>query len=110
MFTSLETWRLKNWIAIYWLKTLSVNIWLRDVSFQGKDQFYDILSEPTLREVNPDHTIPHASTNDLRTDKTSSQIEKAITELVASLKNNKYCYSALYCATTWQVDQKGKWG
>ena len=33
--------------------------------------------KPTLREVNPDHIVLHAGTNDLRTEKMASQIAKA---------------------------------
>ena len=32
--------------------------------------------KPTLRDINPDHIILHAGTNDLRTENTASQIAK----------------------------------
>ena len=42
----------------------------------------------TLQEVNPDHIKFHAGTNNLKTEKTASQIAKATIDLVTSLKNN----------------------
>ena len=44
--------------------------------------------KPTLREINLDHIVLHAGTNDLRTENTASQIAKATKDLVTSLKNN----------------------
>ena len=44
--------------------------------------------KPTLRDDKPDHIILHAGTNDLRTEKTSSQIAKSIIDLTTSLKNS----------------------
>ena len=44
--------------------------------------------KPTLRDINPDHIVLHAGTNDLRTENTASQIAKATTDLAASLKND----------------------
>ena len=44
--------------------------------------------KPTLRDINPDHIVLHASTNDLRTENTASQIAKATIDLVTSLKND----------------------
>ena len=44
--------------------------------------------KPTLRDDKPDHIILHAGTNDLRTEKTSSQIPNSIIDLTASLKSN----------------------
>ena len=44
--------------------------------------------KPTLRDDKPDHIILHAGTNDLRAEKTSSQIAKSIIGLTTSLKNN----------------------
>ena len=44
--------------------------------------------KPTLRDINPDHIIVHASTNDLRTENTASQIAKATIDLATSLKND----------------------
>ena len=44
--------------------------------------------KPTLRDINPDHIILHAGTNDLRTENTASQIAKAIIDLATSLKND----------------------
>ena len=45
--------------------------------------------KPTIREDTPDNIILHAGTNDLRSEKTSSQIAKAIIELAMSLKTDK---------------------
>ena len=45
-------------------------------------------SVATLRDINPDHIILHASTNDLRTENTASQIAKATIDLATSLKND----------------------
>ena len=45
-------------------------------------------SKPTLRDDKPDHTILHVGTNDLRTEKTASQIANSIMDLTTSLKNN----------------------
>ena len=42
----------------------------------------------TLRDINPDHVILHAGTNDLRTKNTASQIAKATIDLATSLKND----------------------
>ena len=42
----------------------------------------------TLRDINPDHIILHAGTNDLRTENTASQIAKATIDLATSLKND----------------------
>ena len=57
--------------------------------FRGKDQLYDRPVKPTLREVNPDHIILHASTKDLSTEKRASQMAKATKDLVTSLKSLK---------------------
>ena len=43
---------------------------------------------PTLRDINPDHIILHAGTNNLRTGTTASQIAKATIDLATSLKND----------------------
>ena len=44
--------------------------------------------KPTLRDMNPDHIVLHAGTNNLRTENTASQIAKATTDLATSLKND----------------------
>ena len=44
--------------------------------------------KPTLRDINPDHIVLHAGTNDLRTENTASQIAKATIDLATSLKND----------------------
>ena len=44
--------------------------------------------KPTLRDINPDHIVLHARTNDLRTENTASQIVKATIDLETSLKND----------------------
>ena len=42
----------------------------------------------TIRNDKPDHVILHTGTNDLRSEKTRSQIAISITELAMSLKGN----------------------
>ena len=43
----------------------------------------------TLRDINPDHIILHAGTNNLRTENTVSQVAKATIDLrLSSLKND----------------------
>ena len=42
--------------------------------------------KPTLREINPDHIVLHAATNDLRTENIASQIAKATLDLATSFK------------------------
>ena len=42
----------------------------------------------TLRDINPDHIVLHASTNDLRTENTASKIAKATIAQETSLKND----------------------
>ena len=42
----------------------------------------------TLRDINPDHVILHAGTNDLRTKNIASQIAKATIDLATSLKDD----------------------
>ena len=44
--------------------------------------------KPTIRDDKPDHVILHTGTNDLRSEKTASQIARSITELAMSLKDN----------------------
>ena len=44
--------------------------------------------KPTLRDINPNHIVLHTGTNDLRTENTASQIEKATIDLAISLKND----------------------
>ena len=44
-------------------------------------------AKPTIREVNPEHIILHVGTNDLNSEKTSSQISNSIIDLANSLKN-----------------------
>ena len=43
--------------------------------------------KPTIRDVNPDHIIPHCETNDLNSEPTASQIARSIIELALSLKS-----------------------
>ena len=45
--------------------------------------------KPTVRDFDPDHIILHCGTNDLNSDRTSSQIAKEITDLALSLKSEK---------------------
>ena len=45
--------------------------------------------KPTIREDTPDNIILHPGTNDLRSEKTSSQIAKAIIELAMLLKTDE---------------------
>ena len=44
--------------------------------------------KPTLRDINPDHIVLHACTNNLRAQNTASQIAKATIDLATSQKNN----------------------
>ena len=44
--------------------------------------------KPTLRDINPDHIILHAGTNDVRTKNTASQIAKTTIDLATSMKND----------------------
>ena len=44
--------------------------------------------KPNRRDDKPDHIILHTGTNDLRTEKTTSQIAKFIMDLTISLKSN----------------------
>ena len=44
--------------------------------------------KPTIRDDKPDHVILHTGTNDLRSEKTASQIAISISELAMSLKDN----------------------
>ena len=46
-------------------------------------------AKPTVRDFDPDHIILHCGTNDLNSDRTSSQIAKEIIDLALSLKSNK---------------------
>ena len=42
---------------------------------------------PTKRDVNPNHIILHCGTNDLKSERTASQIARSITQLALSLKS-----------------------
>ena len=44
--------------------------------------------KPTIRDDKPDHVILHTRTNDLRSEKTASQIARSITELAMSFKDD----------------------
>ena len=44
-------------------------------------------AKPTIREINPEHIILHVGTNDLKSEKTASQIANSMIELANSLKN-----------------------
>ena len=44
--------------------------------------------KPTIRDDKPDHVILHTGKNDLRSEKTASQIARSITELAMLLKDN----------------------
>ena len=44
--------------------------------------------KPTVRDDKPDHVILRTRTNDLRSEKTASQIARSITELAMSFKDN----------------------
>ena len=44
-------------------------------------------AQPTIRDINPEHTIFHVGTNDLKSEKTASQIANSIIELANSLRN-----------------------
>ena len=45
--------------------------------------------KPTVRDFDPDHIILHCGTNDLNSDRTSSQIAREIIDLATSLKSVK---------------------
>ena len=45
--------------------------------------------KPTVRDFDPDHIILHCGTNDLNSDRTSSQIAREIIDLATSLKSDK---------------------
>ena len=44
--------------------------------------------KPTIRDDKPDHAIMYTGTNDLRSEKTASQIARYVTELAMLLKDN----------------------
>ena len=44
--------------------------------------------KPTIRDVKPYYVMLHTGTNDLRNEKTVSQIARSITELTMSLEDN----------------------
>ena len=44
--------------------------------------------KPTIRDINPQQIILHVGTNDLKTERTASQIAKSIIDLSISLKKN----------------------
>ena len=44
--------------------------------------------KPTLQDINPDHIVLQAGTNDLRTENIASHIAKATIELATYLKND----------------------
>ena len=44
-------------------------------------------AKPTIRDINPEHIIFHVGTNDLKSEKTASQIANSIIELANSLRN-----------------------
>ena len=45
--------------------------------------------KPTVRNFDPDHIILHCGTNDLNSDRTSTQIAREIIDLAISLKSDK---------------------
>ena len=45
--------------------------------------------KPTIRDINPQQIILHVGTNDLKTERTASQIAKSIIDLSTSLKKNE---------------------
>ena len=44
--------------------------------------------KPTIRDINPQQIILHVGTNDLKTERTASQIAESMIDLTISLKNN----------------------
>ena len=46
--------------------------------------------KPTIRDDKPDHVILHTGTNDLRSEKTASQIARSFIQLAMSLKEFSY--------------------
>ena len=53
---------------------------------------------PTLRDINPDHIVLHAGTNDLRTENRFSQTAKATTDLATSLENDDNANCVWHCS------------
>ena len=53
--------------------------------------------KPSVRDFNPDHIILHCGTNNLRSERTASQIARLIMELALTLKyeNNKILMSLI---------------
>ena len=43
--------------------------------------------KPTVRDFNPDHIVFHCGTNEVNSERTTSQIARSIIELVLSLKS-----------------------
>ena len=43
--------------------------------------------KPTVRDFNPDHIVFHCRTNEVNSERTTSQIARSIIELVLSLKS-----------------------
>ena len=54
--------------------------------------------KPTLRDINPDHSILQAGTNNLRIENTASQIAKATIGLATSLKNDDSTVVVWFCS------------
>ena len=103
MFILLVTVWLKNWMVIHWLGKLDVNILLKCVHFRGaKISCMKDHVKPILWDINPDYIVLHTDTNDLKTEKTASQIVKATIVLTTSLK---LCLVLFQGLTNWTTKE-----
>ena len=59
--------------------------------------------KPTLKEINLDHIVLHAGTNNLRIENTTSQTDKAAIDLATSLVND--CNTVTVSAIVPRLDQ-----
>ena len=63
--------------------------------------------ETNFRDFDPDHIILHCGTNDLNSDRTSSQFAKEIVDLALSLKSDKNRISiSLLTARSYKLNNK----
>ena len=89
MFMFLVTAWFKNWMVIYWVGKLLLVKLVKVHSFLGaKISCMTDHVKPTLQDINLNHIVLHAGTDDLRTEYTAHQIAKATMDLVTSLKND----------------------
>ena len=74
-------------MVIYWLSTIDINVNVHSFLGVRISCMIDHVN-PTLRDINLDHIVLHAGTNDLRTENTNNLIAKATTDLATSLEND----------------------